>query len=503
MPTSGAALYTRIVKSSVVYGLALLAPTLASLITLPIFTRYLSPADYGVIELLSLSQNLFGLLVGGRFAETLFYFYAHAKDEEERSKIVSTAMSGAFLIGAAGAALGCISAGRLSLLVFQNAQWKHYFYLTSFTFGLSLPTEMGFAWLRARDASAPYLGAAVARLASGVLFVATLLIVFRAGVAGVLWGNLLSAALTASVVSICWLLRVRLCFVPRIFGNLLRFAIPMSMSGIALFVIHSGDRFFLQRYVPISEVGIYSLAYKVGMLVSLAQSAFGQYWAGQSYFVISGERRLERFGRVNTYLMAVLIYSAVGVSLFAEPVVRTVTPARFWPCIPLIPWIAAAYVIRAQADYLRVAFYLHGKPSLDTMVIWIAAAICLGAYAGLIPIFNLWGAVAATSLTFVVLTCLAWVRIRRLSPYWLEYKRLGKLVAAAIVVTAAAKASTGVSLWTNWAVAWLGAIAFPALLWLGGGVEENEKAFVALSLNRLKETAREYLARCRAAAGQA
>ncbi len=89
---------------------------------------------------------------------------------------------------------------------------------------------------------------------------------------------------------------------------MLRFAMPLGFVGIAMFVIQSGDRFFLQRYVPLAEVGIYSVACKLGMRISLPQTAFNQYWFGQVYFLIRGDEAIDHFARINTYAMLVLSY---------------------------------------------------------------------------------------------------------------------------------------------------------------------------------------------------
>ena len=40
---------------------------------------------------------------------------------------------------------------------------------------------------------------------------------------------------------------------------------PIGLGGVAMLVIHYGDRFFLQRSASLADVGIYSLAYKLGM----------------------------------------------------------------------------------------------------------------------------------------------------------------------------------------------------------------------------------------------
>jgi len=480
------ALYTRIVKSSAIYSIGLFAPTLASLILLPVYTRYLSPADYAVMDLLDTTRNLFSLLVGGRFAEALFYFYAGAQDEAERKRTVGTAMAGAALVGIAGALVGCLLSPWLSRLVFQTPRWTPYFYLCFVAFGLSLPMEMGFAWLRARDVPVQYVAASLARLGLNLVLTVAFLVVLHKGIAGVLWSGTVTNALVMLLVSVPCVLKTSLCFVPALFWKQFKFSVLLGASGVALLVIHSGDRYFLQRNVPLAQVGIYSIAYKIGMLISLVQAAFGQYWTGQMYFLIRGEGALRRFARINTYYMLVLVYSAVGVSVFAAPVVLTFTTSRFWSAIPYVPWIAAAYVLRSQGDYLRMAFYLDGKPASDTRLNWIAATFCLAAYATLIPRFTLWGAVAATALTFVVVTVLSWRWVRKLRPYWLEYARLSKLLAVGCLVAAAGILVRPPALPLAWAFGLVCALAFPALLYGTGFLEADEKDFLAALFQKLR-----------------
>ena len=63
-----------LLKSTGLYSIAVFAGRMASFILLPIYTRYLSPADYGVMELLDLTGSVLTILIGMRFGQSLFYF---------------------------------------------------------------------------------------------------------------------------------------------------------------------------------------------------------------------------------------------------------------------------------------------------------------------------------------------------------------------------------------------------------------------------------------------
>jgi O-antigen/teichoic acid export membrane protein len=478
-------IYGRIFKSSAVYSIAVFAPSLTSLVLLSVYTRYLSTADYAILELIDQSRNLISMLLGARFGDTLSYFYANTEGEKQRNATVGTGVVGAILVGGVIAGLGSLASAQLSRLVFQTPQWAGYFVLSFSALGISIPVDTVFAWLRSRDQSVLYVTAAVSRLLIGVAANASLIIVFHKGVAGVLWGTIISTGVMALAMCLPSLLKVSFAFVVPVFWKMLRFAMPLGLIGLALFVIHYGDRFFLQRYVPLAEVGIYSVAYKLGMMISMPQTAFNQYWGSQVYFLIRGEGAVDRFARINTYAMLVLSFCGMGIVVFTSAVIHTFTTPQFWAAIPFVPGVVAAYLIRAQADYLRSAFYVAGKPGTDAQMNWIAAAICLAAYFALIPPFHLWGGIAATIIAFVALASIAWVRVRKLAPYYLETGRLAKVFGTAVVVGGAGLAFHPASIWMSWVSGMVCALAYPCILYALGFFTEGEKQYV---LDRLRRT---------------
>src|ERR1022692_2596001 len=97
---------------------------------LPIYTRYLSPADYGVMELLDVTVNVIGLLAGSRLGQALFYFYFAAEGEEARRTCISTTLLATVLV-ATGLALAALpAAGALCLHVIAIAQFAFFVGLT-------------------------------------------------------------------------------------------------------------------------------------------------------------------------------------------------------------------------------------------------------------------------------------------------------------------------------------------------------------------------------------
>jgi O-antigen/teichoic acid export membrane protein len=72
----------RLVRDTLVYGVATVVSQMTSFILLPVYTRALTPHDYGYLELLQLVVDFTGLFVTMRLGEAIFRFYSGAAEPE-------------------------------------------------------------------------------------------------------------------------------------------------------------------------------------------------------------------------------------------------------------------------------------------------------------------------------------------------------------------------------------------------------------------------------------
>lgn len=85
-------MYRRLLKDTSLYSVGPLLARGFSLITLPIYTRLLSPADYGALDILTYTAVLIGLVVGAALDQAVARFYLDAVDDTERKRIASTVL---------------------------------------------------------------------------------------------------------------------------------------------------------------------------------------------------------------------------------------------------------------------------------------------------------------------------------------------------------------------------------------------------------------------------
>jgi O-antigen/teichoic acid export membrane protein len=79
-------------KHAVTYGISTVLSRAIGFVMIPIYTRYLSPSDYGVLEILELAMNLLSIIVGVGLADAVARFFYLYETEEGKSEVVSSAL---------------------------------------------------------------------------------------------------------------------------------------------------------------------------------------------------------------------------------------------------------------------------------------------------------------------------------------------------------------------------------------------------------------------------
>lgn len=211
---------------------------------------------------------------------------------------------------------------------------------------------------------------------------------------------------------------------------MVRFALPIAAGSIAMLIVHFGDRFILPRYRSFAELGVYGVAYKIGMTISMIYEAFHVYWAPRVVEFVRRDDAQIFITRVATYLILVLSFCALGLLVFCHPAVEILTTKKFEEAAAVAPIIIGAYYIRSISEFFRCFFLAAGKPLYESICNWIGAAICVAGYFLLIPPYGMWGAAWATAFTFGVMGVIVITWTTRLRPYRWEIGRIVKIVAA-------------------------------------------------------------------------
>jgi O-antigen/teichoic acid export membrane protein len=488
--------YIAMIRRSGTYALATLTHRAAGLLMLPVCTRFLTTADYGVLELLDLTVNVIGMLIGVRLGSALFYFYAAAAgDRTRKDELVSTTLFGALILGAATGGLAICAAPQLSNLVFGSPAYARYFQLFFAGFAGDFVIEVGYSCLRLLDLPWTYFRVSIGRLLVQMTISAVLLVHFNMGVMAVLISSV-STGLAVALYMGWYVLRgVHIRFTVRTFLAMARYAAPLGISSLAMFFLHFGDRFFLKASVSLSDIGVYSVAYKLGMLVAYLQTTFTLFWNSQMYSIVEGPNGERIYARTCTYLTLVMAFSTVVLGVFARPLVASTLGREFQRVSDFVPIIAVAYVIRGVGEYFTSVFFLEKKTVHVALTTWAAAAVCLTGYAILIPRYHLWGAIAATVGGFSMLLIAGYWLAQRVRRFEFELARLLKIGAGMLTVLVLSATIRPAGIWSQYLFASALVVAFVGIIVGLGFFSSDEKTAIACYIHKLTQVTRYRLGR--------
>ena len=455
-------------KHSMVYGIGILLTKAIAFLMLPIYTRFLTPADYGVLQLVTMILEVVTIVAGSRIAYGIFHFYHKAADEDGRRAVLSTAMVLLTLMYGFAGALAVVLAPWMAGLVFgPGPEYVGYVQLAAASMAFEGLILVPTALFQLRNRSTQFVLVSVGRVVVQVALNLVLLVWLDMGVRGVLLASLFTNVLIGVVLGLWLVFQVGVRMRAATARSFLRFGLPLVAMQIATFVFTFGDRYFLNRAADAAAVGLYGLAYQFGFLVAtVGFTPFQRVWDPQRFAVARSPDRDAIYARVFVLLNVGLVTAAFGIALFAGDVLRIIATEPFHAAARYVPIIAAAYVFHCWSSFLNIGIYISEKTEYYTLANWAAAVVAVVGFVVLIPRWHAWGAAYATLGSLAVRTWLTYVMSQRLWPVKYNWSPVVRMFAFATLVVGAATFIPRLHLATSIALHALLFALYVALIWL-------------------------------------
>lgn len=456
----------KLTRLSAVYGIGRLLNSVIGFVLIPIYTRYLTPADYGLYSLYAIAGQVVTLMSLMGLSTALFREVVYHNSDERTA--ISTAFNFLILQSLAFFGVLVIFSPQISLLLFGEDTHTYLLRLIFITNGLGVFGFIVLSTLQMREQAVSYSVLHVVRFVIGVLLNILFIVVFRMGLEGLVLAGLVMAIISAILfVVILWKdLRPRISL--SMLKRMLRFGVPLVPFQLASIVLTSSDRYFLEHYAGAADVGIYSLGYKFGMIVQLLVAAVQTAWAAQMFAIAKEEGAERKFARIVLYYMTALGFVGLVISVLCKEVITIMSDPAYVSAYTVVPLIVLSYIAYGGVNMTNVALNIKGRTELNAPIIGVVAIGNLALNYLLIPQHGMMGAAWATIISYVALLVIEVLVNQRVWPIPLEYGRMGKLAIAWGIVYAASLLISSGNVWLDAALKAILLLAFPvALYWLG------------------------------------
>lgn len=408
-------------RDTLLYGAGVVLARLLSFLTLPIYTRFLSPADYGVLQLVQMAIDVTAILLSAGLTSGVMRFYLKAGTADERHAVVSTAFVMLCVLNAAGGLLLAGAAPWIAEAFLSGAgpDGPVLLRIVAVTFFLEAFVAVPMLLLQAERRAAAFTAVSLVRLALQVALNVTFLVVFDLGVRGILLGTLCANALVGSALVVFLLRRTGLVVRRSALRDLRRFGVPQQLATAGTFLLTFGDRLFLERSHGLAAVGLYGLAYQFGFLLhGVAAVPFFRAWSPRR-LALSTAPRAERDRGYRESLLELSVLTvglAVAMGLGIRPALSILAGPEFQAAATFVPVLLAAVVLQVWTDAVSLGIEVSEQTRFTTLAVWISAAVTLALYAILIPPHGGAGAAAATLVGAAVRFALTLAFSQRLWP---------------------------------------------------------------------------------------
>jgi len=422
-----------ILKHSAIYGVGQILTRLASFVMLPLYTHWLTPADYGTIAILDLTAGLLALLVGSGMLQAMSRYHFEAADDRDRDQVWWTGLSSLGLTSAAMVLPFWLMRTHLARWTLgpEQTDGSYFISLILATLVFQVIAQPLDQHLRVYKRSAFSVAVALGRLALNIALNVYFLVVLQLGVAGVLWGNMLAGAASTAVLFLAFAWsrgRYRLS-VPML-GQLLRYGMPLIITGLLGTMMHQADRYLLRMFTDLGEVGIYSLAYTLAQAVNaLILGPFCAIWNVAIFEIADRPDAKHVYRTVFRYYTEFVALALLGVSLFAGPILDIMASESFAPAAQLVPPLCLAYLLFGMHIHFQTPVLLAKRTTLLIPCYVVAVVANIGLNLLLIPHFGAMAAAWTSVVTFAVYSFTGLAVYRQVDDYQFPLARTGLVVA--------------------------------------------------------------------------
>jgi O-antigen/teichoic acid export membrane protein len=226
------------------------------------------------------------------------------------------------------------------------------------------------------------------------------------GIKGIILSQLIGSALVFVVILPMMIRGMNFIFDKKLFNGMFKYGFPLIFSGISMLLLSMGDRFLLKYFLTYSEVGIYSMAYKIaGLINMLLIQSFQLGFLPIAFKMYDKPNSKRYFSKVLTYYTFILIIVSLAVSVYAKEIMVLLSQRESYViAYTVVPLIVLAFIFKGMQYVFSLGIHYAKKTHVNAVIISVLVVFNLGLNVLLIPWLNFYGAAVSAILSNFLMT---------------------------------------------------------------------------------------------------
>ena len=443
--------FKKLFKQTFIYGMATVLPRILSVILVPLYVKVLLPGEYGIYSTV-MAFLILGNVLLSYGMETAFFRFV-TKDASQQKIVQSTTLTSIAISTLIFLGITLLFRNYIAEVLDFKPEYVTYGLLI---LALDALVVLPFVWFRANEKPMKYAAIKIFNVVVNLLFnLFFLLILPKLAESSNYWNSfwfpenkisyVFIANLIASSVTLLMLLplyvKIGFGFNKTIWKQMMKYAIPVLIAGIAFSINEAFDRILLKYLLPENiaeiQVGLYSACYKLGMFMTLFVMAF-RLGIEPFFFNHSNQANAK-----NTYATITKYFTLCGCLILLVVVVyidvfkRILIPnSQYWEALKIVPLILLANLFLGIYHNLSVWYKVTDRTKYGAYISVFAAVVTLVLNYVLIPHIGYIGSAIATLAAYGSMMVLSYLYGRKYYDVPYEVKKISGYLVMAIVFSA-------------------------------------------------------------------
>lgn len=415
-------------KHSSIYGISNILRKVIGFLMIPIYTAYLVPSDYGMIELLDLTLEVIAMLVGLRLGSAVVRFHHHYTRPEDKDEVFTTSLIFMTLLSVTVLVVLQFFGQEITLLVSGELKYFKAFQIVFICFALQNIYLISETYLIIHKRSVLYSVLSLIMLFLGLTLNILFIVYFKMGFYGIIYSMLIVKSINFLLVVPITLKNMPLKFSTHKLRQMVVFSLPLIPASIGLFILHFSDRFFVQKFCNLDELGLYALGYKFATILSvLISTPFFRVWNTQRFEIAAKQEGKSIFSKVLTYYTLVTVFLGLGISIFIDEAIQLVATSSYQGAKSVVPLVVLGYLFFGLVHFFNFGIHYKMKTKYLMYIQLIIACLNIAFNFIFISRFGIMGAAFSTFLSYFCLCMITFHISQKLYFISFEYNRLALL----------------------------------------------------------------------------
>lgn len=419
----------KLIKDSLLYTFSSVITKGINFFLIPILTLYLTPRDYGILDMFNIFISLIGVSVGFELNQGLAR-YTSQSSLAEKTKYISSVLIFTIVIYAIFLLVCLMLYDEVNALITGDASTLNIFFLVLI---ILLPSRLNYI-LKAqlkwdlRPKAHVLISTAYSLLMS--LFIYITVAIYNLGVVGYYYSQIIVVSLSLIAVVVLNRKYLSLYFSMKEFQKIFSFSFPLVLSSVTLILATYIDRIMIRSHLDLTEVGIYGMAFRFASLCGLILIGVQSSLMPNVYKNYKEESTRESLATFFNVCYVLVLFIILSLTVFSSWILTVMTQPEYYSAAKNIPILAIStifggmYVFAAGIGIMKktkIYFYV-GVFSLISNVVLNTLFI---------PIFGVFGASLATSVTSICCFLIYMYNSQKL--YYVQYN-WSKIIVASLAV---------------------------------------------------------------------